>query len=58
MTITFDPEKMKRYVRTDLFLKSVFKDMIQDMEESKVLEILFNTFVLEDTAVENEYFKA
>lgn len=56
--ITFNPEKMKRYVSADYFLKSVFKKMIQEMEEHKALEVLFTTFVLEDAAVEIKYLRA
>lgn len=57
--IIYDEEKMKRLVKKDCYLTFVYRDMRNRHHSSKeALRLLFNSNVLDDSAMANEYSKA
>lgn len=54
--IAFELEKMKRFVQTDALLRFSVKDLMsKGHKEEYALEIVFNTYVLEDSVMEAAY---
>lgn len=57
--IIFDEEKMKRLVDKDAYLTFVYKDMQgRNHSNQDALRLLFNSNVLDDSVMANEYSKA
>jgi hypothetical protein len=53
--VSLDKEKIKRMVKQDRFLKFVYDDfMNRGHQETDVLEIIFNSYILEDSCMEAE----
>ncbi|ALS28856.1 hypothetical protein IJ21_34670 [Paenibacillus sp. 32O-W] len=58
-SISFDPNKMERLVRGDAFLRFAVDDLVsKSHSRKKALEIVFNSYVLEDSVMEDKYEKA
>ena len=55
--LEFDVDKMMRLVEMDALLKFTFKNLNKKMPKEDVLQILFNSYVLDDSAMELEYMK-
>jgi hypothetical protein len=54
--MNFEQEKMKRMVEQDRFLKFVYDDLKnRGHQETDALEIVFNSYILEDSSMEAEY---
>lgn len=52
----YDEEKMKRFVDKDRYLSFVYKDLLmRKHSKSEALLVIFNSNVLGDTAMEDEY---
>ena len=55
----FDIIKMTKLIAQDRFLKFSYKDLKRRnpaTSENEILEIVFNSYVLGDAQMENEYF--
>ena len=58
--IKFDIIKMKKFIAQDRFLKFSYKNLKErnpDVPENEILEIVFNSEVLGDSSMEDEYSK-
>jgi len=57
MSAVFNAAKMDRFIRKDLFLLNQFIDAIEKhpREYDRALEIVFNTYVLENSVLERKY---
>ncbi|GAM16658.1 hypothetical protein [Mesobacillus selenatarsenatis] len=55
--LDFDADKMMRLVEIDTLLNFTFKNLNKKMPKEDVLQILFNSYVLDDSAMELEYLK-
>lgn len=54
--VLYDEEKMKRFVDKDRYLSFVFNDLqMRNHSKSDALLYIFNSNVLNDTAMEDEY---
>lgn len=56
----FNATAMKKLVKNDLYLSKTFVDLMQrnsHLNPDEVLEIVFNSNVLEDSVLMNEYEK-
>ncbi|WP_066297443.1 hypothetical protein [Bacillus sp. FJAT-29937] len=56
----FKMEKMKNFVNQDRLLNMVYKDLCKrnsSMTDEEVLEIVFNSYVLGDSVMEDIYSK-
>ncbi|MDP4087240.1 MAG: hypothetical protein Q8934_22005 [Bacillota bacterium] len=53
--LDFNADKMRRFINQDLLLKRVFDDFNKQMAEEKALEVVFNSYVLEDSVMEDLY---
>ncbi|MCM3240722.1 hypothetical protein M3685_12650 [Heyndrickxia oleronia] len=51
----FSADKMRRMIKDDKLLERVFNDMKKQMSEEEALEIVFNSYVLEDFVMEDVY---
>ncbi|MCP1161393.1 MULTISPECIES: hypothetical protein [Bacillus] len=60
-SLTFQVSKMRRLLEKDKYLLLVYNDFLNNRgyeNEQEVLEILYNSFVLEDSSMEEQYLKA
>jgi len=59
MSIKFNAAKMDQLIREDQFLLYEFLEVMKERprEYDKALEIVFNTHILEDSALERKYSK-
>lgn len=55
--LEFNASKMMRLVEKDALLKFTFKNLNKKMPKEDVLQILFNSYVLDDSVMELEYMK-
>jgi len=54
--VVFDPEKVRKFTEIDSLLKFVFNDLKErGHEEDFALELIFNSFVLNDSVMEKAY---
>ncbi|MEG0296764.1 MAG: hypothetical protein RR620_08590 [Clostridium sp.] len=56
--VEFDVETMKRLIQSDMFLRFSFQDLMRrnpTNSEISILEVIFNSYVLEDSIMIDEY---
>lgn len=56
--VDFEAETMKRLVKTDRLLKFTFDDLMRrnpKSDESYILEVVFNSYVIDDSVMMDEY---
>jgi hypothetical protein len=54
--LTFNSDKMKKLIKGDKYLQLTFKDMCkQNMTEDHVLQVMYNTFIVDDICYRDTY---
>jgi hypothetical protein len=57
--VVFDSKKMEQLLRKDAFLRFVVDDLVsKSHSREKALEVVFNSYVLADSVMEDQYEKA